>query len=292
MVAGRRSPSSGRFSRSLATALLAAALLIPANRPANADIAQAEAALNAGDHAAAIGFLQPLAAAGDGYASWKLADLYLAGYGGSEAEGLTLLQQAAAAGEPDAQARLGVIYAKGTGLSQDNVAAYQWLTLASRGAAPGQAQVLAETNRTVVAQRLSPAQRVAAEAAADNAATLYQNPIPPAPTSAVEPVPQPQPVTAPEPATAPAADADLTASYRIQLASVKNSGDVDGEWARLQKRIGAPLDGLQLHIQEADLGSQGIYHRLQAGPFASRAAAADACVAVKAGGDDCLVVGP
>jgi TPR repeat protein len=294
MASGHFFRSCGRISRNLATALVATTLLMNIQGSASADITQAEAALAAGDHASAIGFLQPLATAGDGYASWKLAELYLAGHGGSEAEGLTLLQQAAAAGEPDAQARLGVIYAKGAGLSQDDVAAYQWLTLASRGAAPGQAQILAETNRTVVAQRLSPDQRAAAEAAASNAAARYQNPAAVAAIS-TEPVQQPEPVAAPEPIPAPettAATTDLANSYRIQLASVRNPSEVDNEWSRLQRRIGAPLDGLRLHVQEADLGSQGIYHRLQAGPFASGAAAADACATVKAGGDDCLVVAP
>jgi hypothetical protein len=267
--------------------------------PAVADIAAAEAMIAARNYDAAIAELSPMAEAGDSYAAWKLAELYLAGHGGSVAEGIALLQRSAAAGEPEAQARLGVLHARGDGVARDDVAAYQWLSLAVRGFGPGRSLTLAETNMTVVAGRLTPEQRAAALATADQITTGYQ----PAPisaaeeiaTTAMEPLQQtPEAVPAPAtvPSAAPASDPALAASYRVQLASVRNPGDVEGESMRLRKRIGAPLDGLRLHVQEVDLGAQGIYHRLQFGPFATKQDAAASCARIKAGGADCLVVAP
>ena len=263
-------------------------LLLAVTAPASADIAAAEAALAARDYERAAAALQPLADGGDSYAQWRLAELYLGGHGGSPEAGLALLQQAATTGEPEAQGRLGVLYAKGDGVTQDNVEAYKWLALAARGAPPGRSRTLAETNLEVVSARMSATQRAEAETAtrAASAAMLAPEPVTaPAP----EPLPEPEPAAA-EPAPMPTTP--LADSYRIQLASVPNEGDVAGEWARLKKQIGAPIDALELHVEAADLGAQGTYHRLQAGPFASKEEATAACSAVKAGGDDCLVVGP
>lgn len=253
--------------------------------PASADLGAAEAAIRARDYEAAIAQLAPLADGGDSYAAWKLAELYLAGHGGTVETGLSLLRSAADAGEPDAQARLGVLHARGEGVAQDDVAAFQWLTLARRGMGPGQNLVLAETNLAVVSRRLTPEQRASALAAAGQTATTYL------------PEPEQDEAAAPEPADAAPAPsqtelAPVAASYRVQLASVRDPADIEAEWARLTKRIGAPLAGLQLHVQEVDLGTQGIYHRLQAGPFASRGDAADTCASIKSTGADCLVVAP
>jgi TPR repeat protein len=140
--------------------------------PAAADLAAAEAAIAAKKYDAAIAELQPLVDSGDGYAKWKLAQLYLAGHGGTAGEGVALLQQAAEAGEPEAQSRLGVLYAKGEGVPQSDVEAYKWLSLASRGAAPGVSRLMAETNQSVVSQRMTEAQRADAAAQSDQAAEI------------------------------------------------------------------------------------------------------------------------
>lgn len=273
----------------LRTTLAAAMLLCLPLASAQADLAAAEAAIAAKDYDAGIAALQPLVDAGDGYATWKLAALYLDGHGGSVEEGISLLKKAAEAGEPDAQARLGVMYAKGQGIEQNDTEAYKWLSLAARGASPGISRTVAETNQTVVGQRLSASQRSEAKTQSDAAATEYQA----APAAAPTPTPAPAPAPAEtEVAAAPAAEPATDSGIRLQLASVPNESDVDGEWKRLKKRIGAPLAGLDLHVERADLGSKGIYYRLQAGPFADRSAATSACQDIKAAGGDCLIVGP
>ena len=62
------------------------------------------------------------------------------------------------------------------------------------------------------------------------------------------------------------------------------------EWSRLQKTLGAALEGLSLTVEGVDLGTKGIYHRVQAGPFPDKAAASAKCAAIKAMKQDCLVV--
>lgn len=277
------STRSGRNPATMAAAGLL--LLLAPTLPAQADLAAAEAAVAARQYEAAIGELQPMADAGDSYAMWRLAELYLAGHGGSQAEGMALLQQAATAGEPDSQARLGVLLAKGDGVAADNIAAYKWLSLAARGASPGTARTLAETNLSVVGQRLTPEERAAAKSETMAAVESYQ-----APAAAV-PITEPAPV-ATEAVPEPAPAATLAESFRVQLASIPNEADVPAEWQRLRKRIGAPMAALDLHVERADLGAQGVFYRLQAGPFASQAEAAATCADIKAGGADCLVVAP
>ena len=147
------------MAATIRTTLAVAMLMCLPLTSAHADLAAAEAAIAAKDYGAAASALQPLVDAGDGYATWKLASLYLEGHAGTVTEGIELLKKAAEAGEPDAQARLGVMYAKGEGVSQSDTEAYKWLSLAARGASPGVSRVVAETNQVVVGQRLSAEQR-------------------------------------------------------------------------------------------------------------------------------------
>ena len=111
-----------------------------------------------------------------------------------------------------------------------------------------------------------------------------------------EPLPEPQSEPLPEapvatsqlaalpPATAPAG------AYLIQLAALKSGDDARSAWGRLQKAHPALLGEPELAIQEVDLGERGIFYRVQAGYFVDRARALDLCNALKARGQDCLVV--
>ena len=268
-----------------AIAPLGVGMILP--YPAAADLAAAEAAIAATHYDVAIAELQPLADAGDGYAKWKLAQLYLAGHGGSIDEGIGLLKEAAEAGEPEAQSRLGVLYAKGDGVPQSDTEAYKWLSLAARGATPGVSRIMAETNQSIVGQRMTSEQRAEAAAQSDIAAAGYQAPI------AAMPEPEPEPAPAAEEGQAAALPAaEASGGIRLQLAAVPNESDVEGEWQRLRKRIGAPIAGRDLLVERADLGTKGIFYRLQIGPFADRAEAATLCQDIKAAGGDCLLIAP
>ncbi len=120
--------------------------------------------------------------------------------------------------------------------------------------------------------------------AAPFAATPAATPAPPAaslPAPSETPAPQ---VAALPPATAPAGP------YVVQLAALKSQDGARPAWGRLQKAHTALLSERELAIQEIDLGARGIFYRVQAGYFPDRASALELCTALKARGQDCLVV--
>lgn len=108
-------------------------------------------------------------------------------------------------------------------------------------------------------------------------------PAPAMPPAAVAPVAQPK---TPVPA-APAAIAAVTpppasgGGVRIQLASLPDAATADQEWKRLQKANADVLGGLSSRVVPVQLEGKGTWYRLQAGPFADKAGAQQACDALK-----------
>ena len=103
----------------------------------------------------------------------------------------------------------------------------------------------------------------------------------PAPAAAPSPAPRlsPRPMAQ---ATAPVAASG--GSWRVQLGAFGVAGNADKLWARVRGR--AELAGATRQLVPA-----GRVTKLQAGGFASRAAAQAACDRLKAGGFDCIVTG-
>lgn len=293
---------------------IAAVLLSLGAAPVLAGMTEGKTALEAGDYATAINELKPLAEAGDAAAQVLLAQIYLGGHhdaqgGGTAAEAVTLLNAAADQGNPEAQARLGLIYATGKGAAADNMKAYQWFALAARGAQADTPRILAETNRDAVAKRLTADQRAQAQAQvaawqpgasqtyAVASAAATEAPAEPT-TVAAAPIEtptagaasdQPLPIAAMDTAAAPEPSSS-PAGIRIQLASVPNPDQATGEWKRLRHKYANALADLALTVETADLGAKGVYHRVQAGPFADKASAQAKCAELKAEGAACLVV--
>ncbi len=85
------------------------------------------------------------------------------------------------------------------------------------------------------------------------------------------------------------AAAKAAGKYVVQLASVKSEARAKDEWGRLQGRHAELLGDLNLMLQRVDLGEQGVFFRMQTGPFPSRTTAADMCRQIKAVRMDCLV---
>lgn len=82
----------------------------------------------------------------------------------------------------------------------------------------------------------------------------------------------------------------LPGTYYVQLASVRSSAGTSSEWAKLQKKFGSLLGGLQYRVQEASLGERGTFYRIQAGPM-SKESANEICGEIKAQSPNgCLVV--
>jgi cell division septation protein DedD len=81
-------------------------------------------------------------------------------------------------------------------------------------------------------------------------------------------------------------------SWKIQLAAVKSEDGARQEWGRMQKAHPDLLGDMRLTVQRADLGTKGIYYRIQAGPLPDRTTAEDVCSELKASKQPCLVVKP
>ena len=76
--------------------------------------------------------------------------------------------------------------------------------------------------------------------------------------------------------------------WQIQLIASKNKTAVEKNWTDLSAKY-ADLKNMPHEIQASDLGAQGMFYRLRAGSFASKAEAAQACANLKAKGlHDCI----
>ena len=76
--------------------------------------------------------------------------------------------------------------------------------------------------------------------------------------------------------------------YVVQLASVTSDDAAKKEWARLQKAFPDLLGDMNLSPEVATVkGTE--YHRVQTGPFPSKATALDLCAQLKAKKQPCIV---
>jgi len=75
----------------------------------------------------------------------------------------------------------------------------------------------------------------------------------------------------------------------IHLASFKQESKAHEEWRRLQGRLPDLLGDMDSMISAFDLGDEGLYFRLYAGPFPNLATAQDFCVTVSQEGYRCVV---
>ena len=158
---------------------------------------------------------------------------------------------------------------------------------------PGTAPLVSRQSITVTA--VPPAPPTPPRQLAPPPAAAAPQPVRPPQAAAPVPAPQPPPAqTAARtpPATPPARSAPVAGpTYRVQLGAFRSDAAANQAWVALQARLGAPLGGLRPTVLEAST-SAGTFYRLQAGPLASRDSAVQTCSAIKAGGNDCFIVGP
>jgi len=194
--------------------------------------------------------------------------------GGDQAKAMPLLEKAAARNEPRAQYLLGTALFNGDGVNRDRVRGYALVSKAAdAGAAP------ARKNLAQMALMLTPAQREAVTALTGKA------PPPPAPGTQLPPaVAGPAPDGEPPAATAEAAPpAPAGTGWKVQLGAFSSEASAAAQWGKVV--------GLS-----AFRGANPIYVpvksfvRLQAGPFATRAAAHAACDAAKTVGQECFAL--
>jgi hypothetical protein len=131
-------------------------------------------------------------------------------------------------------------------------------------------------------------------------------PAPPAAPAGATPTPEqvraaPKPAAPPPPpavkteeqiAAAPTTPPIGARAFKIQLSAVRTEAAAKTEWDKLKKAHPSVLGRLTLNVEKADLGQKGIYFRIQAGPFADRAAAEVACQELTKQKASCLIVRP
>lgn len=80
-----------------------------------------------------------------------------------------------------------------------------------------------------------------------------------------------------------------TGGYTVQVSSQRSQAEAETSFHALQTKFPNILGGRQPIIRRADLGSKGIYFRVQVGPFGSSEQASEFCGNLKAAGGQCVV---
>ncbi len=247
---------------------------------------------------------------------------------GRREEALPFVQDAARRGDPRSQYLLGIAHFNGDLVAKDWVRAYALLTLANSAGLPQAPPAITQMDEIIpLAERQQAAglaERMRAEAdsaratelaAADFASVPQTSPRVPQPiaTTAVSPSvaaarsaiaeasqatgtqspanagagfanAEPPAQVASAPAASPAApqQARVTGPWRVQLGAFGVRSNAEGLWNRLNSRR-------EIAGRERLLVPAGRVVKLQAGGFASRGEAQEACNSLKASGQDCLV---
>jgi cell division septation protein DedD len=157
-----------------------------------------------------------------------------------------------------------------------------------QSAAPGPSAAPATATATA-----SPAPAAPAPVAV---APVSPAPVPPAPVPAAPAAPaSPTPAAAPV-AVAPVPSAPSTASsaggYRLQLAALRSEEAARKEWERVKGANKDLLGRYGAAWPRADLGSRGVFYRVQVGPIADEAAAERVCGELKRRNIGCILVRP
>jgi hypothetical protein len=114
----------------------------------------------------------------------------------------------------------------------------------------------------------------------------------PVPAPAIPVVKKPEPAPKPAPQTASAPPQAPTGAYLIQIASLRSAESARRAWDQSVKRNTQLLDGLRLFVKEKTIKGRGVFYRVQAGPFSSRASAQAKCAELKKSKVPCLVIRP
>lgn len=270
---------------------VAAAAAEPPAGAADARVRAAEAVelYRAGRIAEARAIWEELAATGDARALYNLATLHLNGLGGlarDREKALALLRQAADAGEAMAAYRLAVLLLEDPDAGETaRLEAIRRLTEAARAGLPAAQYRLALAYwkgeglaRDPVAAYLWMARAASRLDIARRALSGMEQAMTPAELTRAR-----ARLTGGRDEAQPGDDG----AWRLQLVALGSRADVESFWQRLKARAPDLVAGLEPAILPA---RHGRLHRLQIGPFPSRAAAERRCAALKSAGYDCLLV--
>lgn len=167
---------------------------------------------------------------------------------------------------------------------------------AAQIAAQAPATTPAETSTSVPTSTVPPASPVEEDPVNSPYSAYVQKPsaqetpqaAAPVETAPAAPEPAAKPVTTPAPTSTPSVAAASGGDYVVQLFALKDEDSARKAYQALAKKH-ALLDGHAADIEKADLGPKGIYYRVRAAGFDSKADAASTCARLKAAGQDCMV---
>ena len=250
------------------------------------------------DHSEAIKWFRLSANQGYAIGQNNLGVMFRNGYGVRQDYAMALMfyRLSAAQGYAFAQSSLASMYENGDGTRRDYKEAYMWYTLAAAQGHGGAKQALRSlTELMSVEQRQRAAIRVQERQTRTELAArpLVSNPAdtpPPQDVAARAPAPLAPQLTPSRAEAAPAIAGKATA-WRVQLAALRRQIDTEAAWTNMRQANQDLLDGLELHVQLAEL-PDGTFYRVQAGPLADREAAASLCDTLKTRLQDCLIVAP
>ncbi len=86
-------------------------------------------------------------------------------------------------------------------------------------------------------------------------------------------------------------DTSPEGAFLVQLAAYRSEEAADAGWEQFTLRHGALFRQVEKRVQRADLEAKGVFYRLRAGAFETRAGATTFCDRLKREGLDCIVVG-
>lgn len=151
------------------------------------------------------------------------------------------------------------------------------------------------------ADDLAPVREADADETADETTEevdVARRPEEPAETKADE-APDPAPVQQAPPTTSRTGIARELASapqnfgqYRAQLAAFRSPRDAERAWTVVRAQHSDALENLSPVVVEVDLGTRGVFYRLQVGPLPDQTAARQLCRTLQERGQSCLVVAP
>jgi cell division septation protein DedD len=103
------------------------------------------------------------------------------------------------------------------------------------------------------------------------------------------PAPAPAPQPAAQQPTQSAATEAVADRYRVQLAAVREEADARRAWDLFMIDLGPVLTRLQPYFERAET-TNGVFYRVQAGPFATLDSAESVCTELKQRNASCFVV--
>ncbi len=223
---------------------------------------------------------------------------------GKKAEAVPWLEKSVGRGESRAQLVLGTMLFNGDGVTRDYPRAYALMTRASQAGLHSASETLAQMDQYITPADRERGTRLAQQYAAQ-ARTLTPRPAPtnavpattpakrqtavrtatPPPSApvapkvtpvAASPAPRPRPTPV---AAKPATTSAKSGAWRVQLGAFRDRANAETQWGKVRGK----LSGAQPFYVPA-----GAVTRLQAGGYATRAAATQACAR---SGVPCVVVG-